>query len=674
MLTFAHPWFLAALAALAVPPLLHLMGRRATVRLRFPLVHFITPAPLPREGRRRLRDVLLLLLRLAILAAAVLCLAGPAWQPPQGPAAAGAQPDEIVFVVDLSASMGGWDSAAQLRQTILGFADTHRGARLGLVSVSDRVVRSLSPASGRAVFVQALADLRPEPVAGTPGLGIREALRLFAPHGRRVLCLVSDFQESDWQGADLPRLPAGIAVECLPTSAPRLANAGIVAARVFHLPDQEVRITATVRNFGDAAVTTTLSVQAGSQSQQREIRLPARAVREAQLVLRHSAGAQGELTLGPDPYAADNHFFLWLGQPAAVPLVAVVPAELEREKQQEFFFLRKAVEAVADAAAPLYRLDSVDPSFFGALDLTPFPVLFLLGAGGYLQEADWIACRQFVERGGWLVCTPGARSLEQLRGLDAHGLTVATFRGVALAKAEGRTTPWAVDWVNPEGAFSRLADQARGTELLSFAILRYLRLEPAADSRVLLQTAAGDPLLLERRVGRGRVLLAAFAFETTWTELPVTTAFVPLAQELVRAAAPADAGTVRIECGQALPSDGRFAAALAQPQRRANPVVTRTPGVQVVDGIPLEVNVPRRESVLEQTAAPQIVRRLTGTNATAMPEPVVTDSAGKLLLAPFLAVLAALAFLGELLITGWLDLRAAAGRPAGQGIPAGGDA
>ena len=72
MIAFAHPWFLLGLAGLAVPVVLHLMNREIAVPLRFPSIRFIRVARLPQAGRRRLRDLLLLALRLLLLAAAIL--------------------------------------------------------------------------------------------------------------------------------------------------------------------------------------------------------------------------------------------------------------------------------------------------------------------------------------------------------------------------------------------------------------------------------------------------------------------------------------------------------------------------------------------------------------------------------------------------------------------------
>ena len=65
------------LVALAVPLLIHLLVHRRSERLAFPTLRFLQPTRLASLRRHRLDDRLLLLLRAAILAAAVAALAGP---------------------------------------------------------------------------------------------------------------------------------------------------------------------------------------------------------------------------------------------------------------------------------------------------------------------------------------------------------------------------------------------------------------------------------------------------------------------------------------------------------------------------------------------------------------------------------------------------------------------
>jgi len=71
--------------------------------------------------------------------------------------------------------------------------------------------------------------------------------------------------------------------------------------------------------------------------------------------------------------------------------------------------------------------------------------------------------------------------------------------------------------------------------LLTTPVFKYFKLIPEENSsaNTILALLNGDPLLMERAVRRGRVLLWATAAEPTWSGLPLWPSFVPLLQETV---------------------------------------------------------------------------------------------------------------------------------------------
>ena len=76
---FQNPIAWLGLAAIAVPILVHLLGRRRARRLAFPTLRFVPASPLPPVRRDRLTDVPLLLVRVAAIATAAVALTQPLW-------------------------------------------------------------------------------------------------------------------------------------------------------------------------------------------------------------------------------------------------------------------------------------------------------------------------------------------------------------------------------------------------------------------------------------------------------------------------------------------------------------------------------------------------------------------------------------------------------------------
>src|SRR5471030_293944 len=79
-MTFGSPWALLGLATLVVPVVIHLLGRHRARVQKFPSLRFLTPSRLMPTRRTRLNDVLILIVRLGIVAAAVIALAHPIFE------------------------------------------------------------------------------------------------------------------------------------------------------------------------------------------------------------------------------------------------------------------------------------------------------------------------------------------------------------------------------------------------------------------------------------------------------------------------------------------------------------------------------------------------------------------------------------------------------------------
>src|SRR6267143_1256757 len=101
MISFLSPLFLAAAAAAAVPIVLHLLKREPEPRVKFAVVKLLKRAPVEHTEKRRIRELLLLALRIAALLLLALAFARPFF--PSG--AAIGSPGVTVIALDTSYSM-----------------------------------------------------------------------------------------------------------------------------------------------------------------------------------------------------------------------------------------------------------------------------------------------------------------------------------------------------------------------------------------------------------------------------------------------------------------------------------------------------------------------------------------------------------------------------------------
>src|SRR3954463_3960319 len=102
---FVAPLVLIGLGALALPVLIHLIQRERKRVVEFPSLMFLRKIPYQSVRRRRIRDVLLLMMRLAALAMIVLAFARPFFKRSELAAATQSGAREAVILIDPSYSM-----------------------------------------------------------------------------------------------------------------------------------------------------------------------------------------------------------------------------------------------------------------------------------------------------------------------------------------------------------------------------------------------------------------------------------------------------------------------------------------------------------------------------------------------------------------------------------------
>lgn len=195
-----NPSALFALAAVAVPILIHLLVQRRAERFAFPTLRFLQPTRLAAIRRHVLEDLPLLAIRVALLAAAVAALAGP------------------LFVTN--ARRLAWDRRT-VRATVTDTVNIV-GAELAPPARADQG-RPLRPAPHQEKIFQAvsLAD------------GIRRAVLWLdaAPPARREIVIASSFPIGSFGEADIALIPPDIGVRFErtgPLPVTRTASAGAV--------------------------------------------------------------------------------------------------------------------------------------------------------------------------------------------------------------------------------------------------------------------------------------------------------------------------------------------------------------------------------------------------------------------------------------------------------------
>jgi aerotolerance regulator-like protein len=202
------PGAFAALVLLAGPLIVHLLARRNARRLVFPATHFVRATKAATVALRRPSDIGLLLLRLAIVAVAVLAAAGPLVMTPWRLARWNARVSRAV-VVDTSRGMSAPDAATRLAdQEVQNAFAARRLEAPWLSDGMDRAVSWLQATAPSLREVVVISDFRrgsldAETLRGIPAeTGIRFIRAGVPPDTRRVdPPPVAGWRGSTWQAS-----------------------------------------------------------------------------------------------------------------------------------------------------------------------------------------------------------------------------------------------------------------------------------------------------------------------------------------------------------------------------------------------------------------------------------------------------------------------------------------
>lgn len=254
---FLYPSFLWALTALAIPVIIHLFYFRRFKKVYFTNVRFLRELKKETSARSRLRNLLILFMRLGAIAALVFAFAQP-FIPVEKDVRSG---DRLVSVfVDNSFSMSQTTDRVPLldqarekaREIIQSYRPTDKFQILtNQSSGSEQFVVSQDDAIRQLEDIQLTAGTR-------KGLSIGRAIRSLQQRHNELLpvaYLLSDLQEAQFDDLDLT--DTLVQWNLVPLSPVRQNNVGIDSAwfdAPVQLDGQSNQLLVRVKNFGDQPV------------------------------------------------------------------------------------------------------------------------------------------------------------------------------------------------------------------------------------------------------------------------------------------------------------------------------------------------------------------------------------------------------------------------------------
>ena len=527
-MSFLAPALLAALLAIAIPIVVHLVQRERRTVVAFPSLMFLRRIPTQSVKRRAIRHWPLLALRILALALIALAFARP-FLPASGMAAGAAGgARQMIVLLDTSASMGysgHWAHAQdEARRAIRSLGPGDGGT---VVFFGTDIEVGARSEAGSGALVAAIDRARPGSGITRYGPALRAAAGLLesAAASRREIVLISDFQKSGWDPAQEVKLPAGVRLTPISVAESGTANAALAGLSLVQQAGAKgVLVTATARvmNYSTRPVTDreiVLDVD-GHRADARRVSIGPGTMATVTFAPFAIGGRAARVTahLTPDGLPADDVFHALVTAGGQVPVLII---ESANPAPDDSLYLSRALDVAATPgfAPRITRTDRVTPE-----DIFAAAVIVLNDA----RPPSGLAGRALasaVNAGAGLLVSLGDRST--WTSADPDLLPGQLGATVDRAGTSGGTLGY-VDFSHP--AFE-IFSSPRSGDLTAARIFRYRAI--TAPGKVVARFDDGAVAVAERKVGRGTVIAWASTFDSFWNDFPIKPVFVPFVHQVM---------------------------------------------------------------------------------------------------------------------------------------------
>jgi hypothetical protein len=567
---FVNGIFLWGALLAAIPVIIHLLNRRRFKVVEWAAMEWLREARIRNRRRVRLENLLLLILRAALLVLLAVLLARPFLESGVLPSSMGMGGAEHVVVLDDSMSMSvrlgrdrPWDRAVKgLRSLLERMREDTPGDRITVLRSSRPETPEVAglPVGSRTVdeCLERLAGEDPSSRRLRPGTLLAAILDRdpeSGPEARRDVIVFTDLRRTDWIGApDLPDagrrlVERGWPVRLIDVGAGEATNLTLVSldaeARraVAGVP---VRLNAEILNRGPEPVEgVRLAYRLGTAAPPPlEIgRLAAgdRVTVPLDVVFDEPGVRAVTVRLPADRLDGDDrrHLALEVGEATRVLIAAGDPFAIGGEGEADFL---EAALSPAGGNLSGVEVEVVDESRLAGADLSRYDLVVLVDVSAPSTEVG-DRLRRFVAEGGGCLTFVGERvdpgATNRALWRDGEGLLPAP-----LLEPEGdpaRGQPVGLEIAATDHPLVRGfvgSGNPLSTLLRNVRVYRRYRLGPAADDATVILAydarAGGRPALLERPIGRGRSVLVTTTADRAWTSWPRNPTYLVVMQEILR--------------------------------------------------------------------------------------------------------------------------------------------
>ncbi len=588
-MTFVSAAFLLAVAAGAIPVVLHMINRQQAKKLPFSTLRFLRISAEKTRRRKRIHDVLLMLMRMAVLILIAIGLAEPTittlgsfW---------GSGASAVAILVDNSASMGVVDQGRPRFET------ARRAAREILNELADGDQIALMLTGGPELaeqgrlqrtqdkILQMLDQAEVSYERADLAMKLQEARNLLARTDARhkQIFVLTDMQQLSWEGlsdtsanqpeasarkgesasssqpeasartaestSDQPEASARTAesadgddipvifVDCHRDPKPDVAVTGLEVSAAVPVAGLPIGVSAEVFNASSVPQKRLLELYIDgakeSTSPELEIAPDGRVKHDFEFSFKRGGMHHGEVRLvGEDGSRYDDQRYFAMEVDQGIPVAIVKSRRHEIPYLEDTFYLEQALAPARTGGSWAIRTTTLTADELLSEPLSEYKVVFCVNLEA--PDADTAQrLRSYVTGGGnlfWIAGDNVDPAAYNAMNEEAGGqLLPAPLVDVRLPAAGDDRDSWHIASLD-EGhtAMRQLADPPALYQTV--LIYKHLRMDTAqaAQARVLARLDDGEALLAQATVEQGTVTMLAASAHVGWSNLPVRPIFLPM--------------------------------------------------------------------------------------------------------------------------------------------------
>jgi hypothetical protein len=515
------PWFLAGIAAVAIPIYVHLLRRHTTTPLPFSSLMFFERRTQSSIKHRRLRYWLLLSLRLLLLLLLVLVFANPFIN---RRAASMNNAKLQLLVIDNSFSMRAGTRLADARREALSVLSSRRPSdRAQVMALGSQIQVLTEPSQDAGQLRAAVEGLQPGDSHGNFG----ELARSLSSLAESVDTPIELHVFSDLQKSQLPAsfnelaLPANVSLILHPVVKDTVPNWTVESVTV---PGQvsdpkKTRVQVVVAGFNTPSATKTVTLlAAGKALATQTVAVPAsgRATAEFQSLEVPYGFTRCEVRIdSSDALSADDSSIFAVERTDPRRVLFVYEAGDSRSP----VYFRAALASSSDSG---FTLDAVSTAQAAGLALSKYAFVVLSDVISVPASFESELLR-YVQSGGsvWIAIGTSA----------SHNTRIPVFGGNILESryySRSNDRFLSVGEADPSYPSVAKADHWSGVKFY-FAV----RVDPG-EARVAVRLTDQTPVLLEKKMGEGSVLLFTSGLDNLTNDFPLHPVFVPFVEQTAR--------------------------------------------------------------------------------------------------------------------------------------------